>query len=67
MYRFQTKISVVTESGLNNMKYVKYGHGRWMPKPDPAFMDPAWAKRAVKQFCKAFVKAMQNIAKHYKI
>lgn len=44
------------------MKYVKYGHGKWMPKPDPAL-----TKRAVKQFCKAFVRAMQNVAKHYKI
>lgn len=49
------------------MKYVKYGHGKWMPKPDLVLMDPALTKRAVKQFCKAFVKAMQNIAKHYKI
>lgn len=49
------------------MEYVKYGQGKWMPKPDPVLMDPALTQRAVKQFCKAFVRAMENIAKHHKI
>lgn len=49
------------------MKYVKYGHGKWMPKPEPAFMDPARDKKRISEFCKAFVRAMQTLAKHSKI
>lgn len=49
------------------MKYYKYGHGKWMPEPEPAFMDPAWDKKQISAFCKAFVRAMQTLAKHSKI
>lgn len=49
------------------MKYIKEGHGKWMPKPEPAFMDPAWDKKRISEFCKAFVRAMQKLAKHSKI
>ena len=46
------------------MKYVKYGHGRWMPKYNPSLTAIA---KSLSHFFRSHDKAMRIIAKHYKI
>lgn len=54
----------IKKNGLKSMKYVKYGHGKWMPKYDPSLTAIA---KSLSHFFRSLDKAMRIIAKHYKI